>query len=115
MPRLIDVDALFNWGEHKLSDAIKYGNKDKEQQHWSYSTLMMYEVSDEIDAAPTVDAVPVVHGEWIPFEEQCFFTIFDGIQCSVCGSKHNTELAREYKYCPNCGAKMDLEDKPCQP
>ena len=47
MSRLIDADALFNQ-KYKLSDAVKYGNKDAEQQHFSYSTLMMYEIADEI-------------------------------------------------------------------
>lgn len=42
------------------ADATKYGNKDAEQQHRSYSTLMMYEIADYIEDAPTVDAVPVV-------------------------------------------------------
>lgn len=58
--RLIDANALFNWGKYKLSDAVKYGNKDAEQQHFSYSTLMMYEIADEIDDAPEVDAAQVV-------------------------------------------------------
>ena len=52
--RLIDANALFNWGKYKLSDAVKYGNKDEEQQHFSYGTLMMYEVADEIADAPTI-------------------------------------------------------------
>ena len=64
MPRYIDADALFNWGKFKLSGAVKYGNKDAEQQHFSYSTMMMYEIADEIDDAPTADVAPVVRGEW---------------------------------------------------
>lgn len=55
--RLIDANALFNWGKYKLSGAVKYGNKDEEQQHFSYSTLMMYEIADEIDSAPTIAPV----------------------------------------------------------
>lgn len=60
MGRLIDADALFKYNGRSLSDAVKYGNKDAEQQEWSYSTMMMYEIAEEIDNAPTVDAVPVV-------------------------------------------------------
>lgn len=60
MSRLIDADGLFNWGNKKLKDAAKYGNKNGEQHDWSYSTLMMYEIADEIYNAPTIDAVPVV-------------------------------------------------------
>lgn len=51
--RLIDADLLFNFGNHKLSDAVKYGNKDIDQQSWSFSTLMMYEIAGEIDDAET--------------------------------------------------------------
>lgn len=57
--RLIDADELFNWGDKKLKNAVKYGNENAEQQSWSYSTLMMYEIADEIDDAPTIDAVEI--------------------------------------------------------
>ena len=105
--RLIDADALFNWCRFKLSDAVKYGNKDAEQQGFSYGTLMMYEIAYEIDEAPTIDAVPVVRGEW-EYEHgaRC---------CSKCGENNpygvDYETNRFAAYCPNCGAKM--EDKPC--
>jgi hypothetical protein len=93
--RLIDADALIQKRNHAKA----------------YAPDMYVIGQGYVMDAPTISAVPVVRGEWIPFEEQYFFTIFDGIQCSVCGSKHNPELAREYNYCPNCGARM--EDKPC--
>lgn len=46
---------------------------------------------------PVVDAVPVVHGRWIANRI-----------CSIC-RKELTEWAAQngYRYCPNCGAKMD--------
>ena len=51
---------------------------------------------DIIEDAPTVDAVPVVHGEWIHHD--------DGVvTCSECG---NAESSDSY-YCRYCGAKMD--------
>lgn len=53
--RLIDADSLFNWGKFKLSDAVKNWNETPEQQSFSYSTLMMYEIADEIADAPTVE------------------------------------------------------------
>ena len=62
-------------------------------------------IIDEIDNAPDVDAVEVVHGRW----EQGY-----PIFCSVCGGAAATEYedANRYEawlspYCPNCGAKMD--------
>ena len=49
--RLIDADALFE--QYNLKDATKYGNKNAEQQAHSYSTMMLYEISDMIEDAPT--------------------------------------------------------------
>lgn len=49
---------------------------------------------------PAADVVPVVHGEWISA----------GAITSKCSCCRHTELntrAKEYNYCPNCGAKMD--------
>lgn len=49
--RLIDADALLE--NYNLKDATKYGNKDAQQQSHSYSTMMMYEIADMIEDAPT--------------------------------------------------------------
>ena len=49
--RLIDADALLE--QYDLKDATKYGNKNEEQQANSYSTLMLYEIADMIEDAPT--------------------------------------------------------------
>ena len=66
---------------------------------------------DDIEAAPTVDAVEVVHGRW---EEMHYEGgILDGTnfdRCSVCGYERvfdDPALKTVFKYCPNCGAKMD--------
>jgi hypothetical protein len=51
----------------------------------------------------TVDAVPVVHGRW---DDEC--------RCTACGWYGDDiykRLALSFDYCPNCGAKMDLEVK----
>lgn len=48
--------------------------------------------------APTVDAVEVVHARWA----------FIGEECCVCSACHNASPV-DYYYCPECGAKMDLE------
>jgi hypothetical protein len=56
-----------------------------------------------IDSVPTVDAEPVKHGVWRRGEN------FGGEfrDCSVCNVRHYKVLF--WKYCPNCGAKMDGE------
>ena len=53
-----------------------------------------------IDNAPAVDAEPVRHGRW---ENTYPNDIFDCYRCSCC----MTGFGREWKYCPNCGARMD--------
>lgn len=53
--------------------------------------------------APTIDAVPVVHGKWEICWEDWRHQL-DGNKCSVCGFEYYGNL---FKYCPNCGAKMD--------
>ena len=52
--------------------------------------------------APAADAAPVVHGSWVPFHSQAAGDIQ---YCSAC----EIGFAARMKYCPNCGAKMDLE------
>ena len=41
-------------------NAVKYGNKSAEQQHNSYSSMMLYEIADEINDSPAADVEPVV-------------------------------------------------------
>ena len=49
--RLIDADDLLE--QYDLKDVTKYGNKDAEKQAHSYSTMMLYEIADMIEDAPT--------------------------------------------------------------
>ena len=56
-------------------------------------------IIDEIDNAPDVDAVEVVHGRWIESEpgyRLCSHCLAD---VAIYSGHRN--------YCPNCGAKMD--------
>ena len=55
-----------------------------------------------IRSAPVADVEPVVHGSWVPFHSQAAGNIW---YCSAC----EIGFAARMKYCPNCGAKMDLE------
>lgn len=65
-----------------------------------------------IDEQPTVDAVEVVHGEWLQME---FWPNGGTWRCSECGRQimflEGTPITEEMHYCPNCGAKMDGGDK----
>lgn len=61
-----------------------------------------YYVCGVIDDAPTIDAEPVKHGRWKA-----------DVTCSKCGfirQKTRSGNPMVGRYCPNCGAKMDLKD-----
>ncbi len=68
-----------------------------------------------LKAQPTVDAVPVVNGHWIKRHNwvpisQTATKNFPFYECSRC--RWIRRLVNEYDYCPNCGAKMDLDEPP---
>lgn len=52
----------------------------------------------------------VVNGKWVPCFEDWRKQI-EGDKCSICGFEHYGTNIRNYKYCPNCGVKMDLEEE----
>lgn len=51
-----------------------------------------------------VDAVPVVHGHWVTKTVRGDYVPC----CSECGLGNGTLY--EYDYCPNCGAKMEVQE-----
>ena len=55
---------------------------------------------------PTIDAVPVKHGEWVGVMTEAWCT-FDECKCSVCGVvEYFNKGWKKFNYCPNCGADM---------
>lgn len=90
--RLIDANAL-----------IKEANADG-----AYGYVDAKQIAD----APTVDAVEVVHGRWVdkPLIKSFKHTNIPVVECSACGIDFCDIINNHYfmyKYCPNCGAKMD--------
>lgn len=56
-----------------------------------------------ISDIPSADVAPVVHGRWVDAGR--------GIKaCSNCNHGIKEHMACANHYCPNCGAKMDIED-----
>ena len=55
---------------------------------------------------PTVDAVPVVHSEWIP-KEKADTPYGLEMECAKCGFSVIVNDALYFKFCPNCGARTD--------
>ena len=56
---------------------------------------------DDIQNIPAADVAPVRHGHW---EQGDIYDIGD--VCSICQYDSLREPCK-YKFCPNCGAKMD--------
>lgn len=86
----------------------QYGHDAIDGGRYSLDTVDdCIELENRIEALPTEDVAPVVHGRWIGAP----LCGNDNCRCSACGSWHNihANLRGEImqKYCPNCGAKMD--------
>lgn len=71
--------------------------------------LQAAKVLREVSDAPAADVAPVVHGRWV-FETATANTL-SRIKCDICGWwTLDPSVDDSYKYCPNCGAKMDGGD-----
>jgi hypothetical protein len=64
-------------------------------------------VLQAIEESPTINAAPVVRGEWTPI-----FKGADTCKCSVCKRKGISDSDYGFiatPFCPNCGAKMEVK------
>lgn len=61
---------------------------------------------NDIARFPAVEAEPVRHGRWLKYSG--FMPIY---RCSICDQRNLFKGDDEVlsPYCPNCGAKMDME------
>ena len=111
--RLIDAKELMENGWH----LVKTGESN------------VFLASMSLADVPAVDAVEVVHGWWIHPKG---YVVSNGFLCSECAygttsyrpirpcgnggcladEQGNFYYPPEYKYCPNCGAKMDKNENP---
>lgn len=91
--RLIDADAWYEFYTECTKDLYLC-----DHYHLGYEVAMDY-VDDWLDARPTIEARPVVRGEWIK-------NGWNNYSCSDCGSQYIGYGASNFKFCPNCGADM---------
>lgn len=67
-------------------------------------------IADRIKRLPSAEVEPVKRGKWIYDNQFHWYRA----SCSECGYKRVTDIKAEkwngWKYCPNCGAKMDAEE-----
>lgn len=72
------------------------------------------EPTQYIEMIPAADVAPVVHGRWkikLLNDYQKY-----SVTCSICGwvgidNYDSYDDPSDFNYCPNCGAKMDLENE----
>ena len=66
---------------------------------------------------PAADVVPVRHGKWVDKstiidEKAEVITEWQSARCTCCNKYHTTPYLYyfdNFTYCPNCGARMDLD------
>lgn len=66
-----------------------------------------------IKELPAADVEEVKHGKWIEVQKENIWNdIVPVLECSACGkyTVGTRGIMTKSNYCPNCGAKMDLED-----
>lgn len=107
--RLIDADDigkyLFDWFERSRS----YNPYD------TSNTIYISDVLNIINDMPTIEERKV--GKWEEREicdKPNVIEEWQSAQCSNCGLYHTTPYMYyfdNYKYCPNCGAKMENIDR----
>lgn len=105
--RLIDADAF--WAGIKIIH-MNHKLSDSEEMEFTESDICAL-----LAIAPTIDAVPVVHGRWIRDHGDYGKLICSRCECRAEYRAKETELGFNIfnvspsNFCPNCGATMDLE------
>lgn len=93
--RLIDANALpVYWGSILWDEGITQGR---------------FVFMEDVDNAPTIDAVPVMHGRWEKvqvWKDNPQTTL----RCSLCKTNQPIYEHEEWKFCPFCGQPMDAKD-----
>lgn len=82
---------------HGAADSIREHNQihQRKERNAVFITAHLDFAADLIDLLADDKIAVVKHGQW----EDCS----NGWMCSEC----NRDSSKDYKFCPNCGAKMD--------
>ena len=84
---------------------LRVSNPNKDYQRGMQDAIDML-IPDVLEKIPDVDVQPVRRGRWKLTDNPSFR------KCSECGAWWSSDITDNYftKYCPKCGAKMDLKD-----
>ena len=99
--RLIDADELI--------PSLKMGEVNADTAYGDGRNGGIYFAIWRIGQMPTIDAVPVRHGEW--YGEADGYAdgelVYDMWYCSFCGKRFEEwDEKPNWNFCPNCGADM---------
>lgn len=100
MSRLIDADAL----TERLNE---YANDDWNVSLGGVFTDAVDTCLDFVENAPTIEAVPVVYGEWEVNGVNPHNMTIGNWRCTACDGIS----LKDSNFCPNCGANMKGGDK----
>lgn len=98
-------------------DAAAMAFLEKEDHLFDRKSVLagMSVVAGIVHTVPAANVAPVVHGRWrlLPVSIRSIKkTNIPEAVCSICGERFCdiTNSVTLYRYCPNCGAKMDLQE-----
>ena len=83
-----------------IADAEPTEEQVKEYCHKRCLVIVTSELFNEIKARWSAE--PVKHGHWV-------IDMHGNWACSLCGNDPYHDNMKNMNYCPNCGAKMDVE------
>lgn len=97
--RVIDAEPI-------IEELYKIGNEKDESGEHEFA-LGIDTVIYLLEQAKAVDAEPVRHGKWEITKDDYYCVA----NCSLCHEEWSFEVyddieSLNYRYCPNCGAKM---------
>lgn len=111
MAEYIDREAAILKMKRHTAEAL---SKDPENKAL-YNAIQSYQrfFINELNECKSYDVAPIVHGTWTQRVEDISGYNLNVIKCSICGSEYDflygTLEDKGYNYCPNCGAKMEVE------
>lgn len=78
------------------------------EMHDDCDEMVAKKCKDAVSSLPVSDVAPVVHSKWGEYEVFPFAPSLNGYPCGNCGMHFSASSVPILKYCPNCGARMDL-------
>jgi hypothetical protein len=92
MPRYIDADELLE----KLKKSAEFHAENSREE------VLLFRDRQIIREQPTADVQPVIHARWCVLKDE-YGDIVEAV-CTNCEANG----VHKWNYCPNCGAKMEV-------